>query len=293
MDYRLVVKRIDQDYVYSNDRTLFNVNNLWAENNEPRPDNYEEVLSRSQTKYWINEIKERKEKEIKYIDLDAWDCKWMLKASSTIGVITGKFSDLFSDELEETLRKHNHKFPTGSWFVRVERVSLKEGMHGVGPYNDLKSVIESIVSSRLGHECINSKDNLERFRIYFMPWKNIEQEFRVFVCKNKITAISTQHYFQVNDYLAKLNDSEIKTEIVDKIWIFFEDNLKEKLYGIVGPNYTMDIGILADGSVYFIEPNSFGANYAAGSALFHWYYDQDVLYSEDCTIEFRFVDRIL
>jgi hypothetical protein len=38
---------------------------------------------------------------------------------------------------------------------------------------------------------------------------------------------------------------------------------------------------------YFIEQNPFGANYAAGSSLFHWTIDE-VLYNNDGVVEFRY-----
>lgn len=38
-------------------------------------------------------------------------------------------------------------------------------------------------------------------------------------------------------------------------------------------NYTIDIGF-TNGGPYFIELNSFGKEYAAGSALFHWINDE-------------------
>ena len=50
----------------------------------------------------------------------------------------------------------------------------------------------------------------------------------------------------------------------------------------------MDAVILEDGTLYFIEINSFGKEYAAGSALFHWLIDEDELYSDGSTIYFRY-----
>jgi hypothetical protein len=54
-------------------------------------------------------------------------------------------------------------------------------------------------------------------------------------------------------------------------------------------SYSYDFAIV-NNKPYFIEMNSFGKEYAAGSALFHWLLDEDILYGksgENC-IEFRY-----
>ena len=79
------------------------------------------------------------------------------------------------------------------------------------------------------------------------------------------------------------------------------DNLIEKLNIIVDyfydeinknitwtSNYTYDFAIV-DNKPYFIEMNSFGKEYAAGSALFHWLLDEEILYNnKNNFIEFRY-----
>jgi hypothetical protein len=56
-------------------------------------------------------------------------------------------------------------------------------------------------------------------------------------------------------------------------------------------NYVMDLALVGeDETPYFIEPNSFGKYYAAGSALYHWIYDHDKLHETD-TIELRYVNE--
>jgi hypothetical protein len=264
------VTRLSQDYVCGNDH-LFNTNNLWADQGRERPTDYLDVLDRGSTKHWVPP-------NTPIITLDAEDTRWMLKAA-IIGLHTGKHSHIYDDELQKTVAKHQHKFPpvpdgSPGWFIRTERVSLKYGQHKIGPYTGLREIIESITSSIVGHECISPRDDLDAYRIYFLPWKNIDQEFRVFVFNNRVSAISTQHYPEINDRLATLSDEQVAEQVAYKIIDHFEINLKQRLQLIVGPNYTMDIAFLNDGSVYFIEPNSFGAEYAAGSAAFNWVYEQ-------------------
>ena len=44
-------------------------------------------------------------------------------------------------------------------------------------------------------------------------------------------------------------------------------------------NYTYDFAIINNNQPYLIELNSFGKEYAAGSALFHWILDEKILYN--------------
>ena len=40
-------------------------------------------------------------------------------------------------------------------FVRTENVSLKNGQHGVGPYNNFKMILQSLVSCTYNHTPFN------------------------------------------------------------------------------------------------------------------------------------------
>ena len=137
------------------------------------------------------------------------------------------------------------------------------------------------------HQLSIKKDD-EECKIYFLPWVTInpDKEFRIFVCKNEITAISQKHIFTVNKWLQKKTEKEIQG-VVCKILIDFEQNIKEKLKFL--EDYVMDLALIGQEEIsYFIEPNSFGKNYAAGSALFHWIDDEVILLKND-TVEIRFV----
>lgn len=281
------IQRMQLDHVLGQDKILFNTNNHWENNESPK--DYQEVLSRCRTQTWVDKF------HSKYftIVLDSADLNWMKKAAK-VGMITGRFSKLFEDELESICQKYaeqwkkinenNHQDFKG-WFVRSDRVSLKEGQHGVGPYKDFKNIIESATSCGSGHQFFNFEDT--ECTIYLFPWLNLNpfKEFRVFVYENEITAISDQHLYTINEYLNTLSDEEIK-KIIYKILAYFEENIKDKLPHL--RNYTMDLGFIQDSDTpYFIEPNSFGKLYAAGSALFSWIYDTDVLHESD-TINFRY-----
>lgn len=275
----IVIKAFSAAEVLSGNKELFNVNNLW--DGQAPPDDYEHVSSLTNTKHWIDKFT----KQYHTITLDRQDVSWMLK-SFELGKITGSVSQLFDDEMESTLAKHSDTLE--NVFVRGERVSLKYGVHGVGPYNSLKKVIESCVSTCKSHTVIKSGD--EDCKLYFFQWKEMirDKEFRVFVCNNNLTAISQQFLFQINHWISSMSISNINN-LVSRIVSFFETDVREKMRYM--GSYVFDLVLCEDDTFHFIEPNAFGAKYPSGSALFHWITDNDQLTSDGATVEFRFVDR--
>ncbi len=59
-------------------------------------------------------------------------------------------------------------------------------------------------------------------------------------------------------------------------------------------SYSYDFAIIETKSdkyePYFIEPNGFGAEYPAGSALFHWILDKDKLYRKTNQVYLRYTN---
>jgi hypothetical protein len=265
----------------------YNSNNHW-DNGQP-PDDYQEVINRTNCKNWIDKF----HITYKTIILDKFDLRWMSKAFQ-IGKITGYFPKTYIEELEDCIIKHRHQgncdvFDGTMYFARTESTSLKYGMYGTGPYTNLRQIIESMVTSIQGHHCC--KDTNQECKIYLMNWiENMEhnKEFRIFVYHNRITVISQQHVNESNKWLANKSDNQIK-EIVIKIIIFFENNIKQKMSNI--QNYVMDLALIGKTEQpYFIEGNSFGKQYAAASALFHWLRDEPILYNNiNNDVVFRYV----
>ena len=278
---------IEKDY-------RFNSNNHPISSNGDKPDDYTEVLDKCSTKYWVNEFHAGK---YSYFDLLPQHIEWMKEASKT-GYQTGQFSRLFFEELDECVNDHeeyqaliNQIGSDKGVFVRTETVSLKTGMFGAGPYHELDSIFKSMVTCRVSHCPI--REDTKEVRIYLLPWKEINdfKEFRVFIFKGCITAISQQALYSVNALLAGL-DREPLLKIVAgwcrKIVTFFESTIRER---IRLESYTMDICLLGDNEdPYFIEINSFGKHYSAGSSLFHWILDDEILEGDgDGLIFFRYV----
>ena len=76
---------------------------------------------------------------------------------------------------------------------------------------------------------------------------------------------------------------------LDIIVNYFYEKMISKITWV--SNYTFDFAVI-DNKPYFIELNSFGKEYAAGSALYHWLLDEKILYNDfsdnNFLIEFRY-----
>lgn len=287
MSKPVLIKRFQQDHVLVNDKVLYNTNNHYTEDGIERPADYFEKIRMGATKNWIDKFHGNNYSKM---TLDEQDLAWMKKAFITCAC-TGRFSHIYDDELEETCKKY--KMPecetTTGYFIRTDNVSLKEGMYGAGPYNSIENVIKSMVSCRGGHACFAPEDI--SCDVYFMKWLDVnpDKEFRIFVFQNKITAISAQHLYTINKWLDSLTDQEIDA-VVNKIQLFFEHNIREKMAYM--SDYTMDFALLGEEETpYFIEANSFGRYYAAGSSLFQWIIDNDTLHGLTDFIEFRYTSK--
>ena len=283
----ILIRPISLDDVLAKDKICYNTNNHWTDN--IRPVNYDSVIAKTNTHNWINHFRSYK----KIIINTKQDLYWM-KQAYEIGSKTKRFPHSYDDELQDMINKYKHYdniFDGTEYFVRSENVSLKEGIHGVGPYKDFKSIIESIVTCRLGHSPLY--EDTTEITLYLCEFKknlNQNREFRVFVKENKITAISQQSLYDVNDILEPLNDIEKNNLIckwIDIIKSYYETDIKQKITHI--DSYVIDFAILDDDTPYFIELNSFGKQYASGSALFGWIQDYNILYGlSGDIIEFRY-----
>lgn len=274
------ITRLELSEVLKYDRIKYNINNIWV--NDIQPVDYEEVCNQTKTKYWIDKF----HKDYFTITLDKHDLKWMSEAFKS-GCITKRFPKYYSEELESLKSKYNHLIGNKGYFVRTEKASMKYGCHGTGPYYNIETIVESMVTTLAKHRCFYPEDS--DCTIYFMKWiDNLEpdKEFRIFVYNNKITAISAQHLYQVNDYLTGLTDEEIYT-IIDDICNYFNLNIKDKLLDI--KSYVMDF-YYDPINPYFIEINPFGFEYASGTALFGLE-DKSLLYGSCDYIELRFCNK--
>ena len=235
-----------------------NVHNLWI--NKTPPEDYQQILELTSFDRYIDQF----HKNYLILRLTDHELKWITEAFH-LEKLTNRFSPLYEEDLDELVQKYKFDLQNKKWFVRTPKCSLKTGKYKIGPYTNLRNVIISMVTSHLTHNPIDST-------IYFMPWIDLEYdlEFRVFVYKNKINGMSQQH---IHDGPMKL-DCERNENVFMKLYHEIKE-IQLKLTYI--DTYTMDIGYTINGDIYFIELNPFGAQYSAGSSLFHWITDFDIL----------------
>ncbi|MCA9750262.1 MAG: hypothetical protein KC414_14225, partial [Romboutsia sp.] len=166
---QIKIKEISIEDVLANDKILYNVNNLWKDNNVAnKPEDYSDKLKSCNTKNWLYKFHDKA--SIHEIFISNKDIKWM-KEASRIGQLTGDFPKMYAEELEDFCSNSNIIIPESNnnkgWFIRSETVSLKNSKHGTGPYYDLKSIIESLVTSRCGHSCLD-RDIMD-ITLYLIP----------------------------------------------------------------------------------------------------------------------------
>jgi hypothetical protein len=271
MNYRIMFEPIRLETIKQYGHEQFNSNNHWIENE--RPHDYFAAIDACNTKHWINKLN----RPYKKIIIDDEDDLALLKRMSRLSKRTGKSSNLFEDELLTLVAKCETIYPDifektckgcKEYFVRSENVSLKYGEHGLNPCTNFRTMIESVVTCPAGHTPLYSGS--KELVLYLFDWLTMNEcdEFRVFVKNKKITCISQQHIYSTFE----LNEISLHTKI-NALIEYFETVV---VTIIDQPDFSYDFTFIS-GSPYFIEPNSFGKEYAAGSALFHWIRDYDKL----------------
>ena len=273
---------------------LYNViscpDNYNSGNHGVKPDDYYDVLAQGNTEHWINSF----HTDYSVINVYDKDLQWMREAFKS-GSYTGLFPKMFEEEKTDMIARYNHvqKYFDGTpYFVRCNSVSLKYGQHGVGPYTTFAEIIDSLVTCTQTHTPLdNNGKGTEPLTLFLLPWLTLDtfKEYRIFVYQNRITAISQQRLSEVNEFLEKYSEEEQDNVIkrhVEIIHDTFEKTIKPKITHT--QNYCMDAVLLQNDTLYFIEINSFGKEYAAGSALFHWLRDEEIVYSMKNTIHFRY-----
>jgi hypothetical protein len=210
---------------------------------------------------------------------------------SKSSILTGRLPRLFEDECNEIVELIKTQISFHQpYFVKTKSASMKDGLHGTGPFMDAKQVLEAICTSKKLQNIIKKElqfHGLIKFPLYFVPWNpsiKEENEFRCFVNQWKVTAIS-QYVWSKN-----LGWSNRKDELV----VIAEQtvDLLEKLKQSGGEqtlpsNFIMDVYF--DGCVELLELNCYGAQMAGGSCCFHWLRDYHLLHGNGKCIEFKIV----
>lgn len=223
-----------------------------------------------------------------------------LKQCIPIGVLSRRRARNFKEELDDVEKEIAEKwlsYPAeegNEWFVRSDRVSPKDGIEDL-PMNSPKKLVDALATSDRFYKAINDGDNRLYFFKYDPTW-NEDREVRVFVYKGKVTAISQYKWFS-KGWFSERTDVELET-IAKTIINFAEEAIK-----VIGSSLeskegskegskesaTVDLYVEDVNKVKLVEFNSFGYWQAAGSCLFHWLVDYDILYGKTDNIVFRIV----
>lgn len=113
--------------------------------------------------------------------------------------------------------------------------------------------------------------------VVLRKWVDIPKsmEFRCFIRKNKLRAISQYH---CDEFFPELVGKE--NHILQLIHDFYKKNSWRILY----EDATMDVAIIDDEKIFLIEFNQFGAETCCGSCLFNWDIDYQLLYHSEFPI---------
>ena len=280
---------------------ICNTNNHRIENKEPNyhllkdidDKTYANLVSQTNKNIWVKNFPDPPNSII--INLTMNQCKILLEASK-IGIITNRRSTIHKEELDEIEHHiHNHlPINFAKSFIRLNEASPKDGKYGCGPLLSAKEILISLTTSLRAYRSFRSAIELVHPEtLYIIPWNdNWDEtlEFRVFIHNKRLTCLS-QYIWSKDlgwnyDTISNISPSIISfcnNDVIPKVQI---------------DSFVVDIIIVPDNndnskySIQVIELNSFGAELASGSALFHWLNDYDIMYgSHSNLIYVRYIDK--
>ena len=202
-----------------------------------------------------------------------------------IGHITRRVPKTYTEEINAIVNElppfPSSKSQEKGWFVRSDTASLKYGKHGNKPYTNWLEIIESIVTCRNTHHPITTP-----FRLYFLPYVRIINEFRVFIYESTIVGISVSNIYCVSETILFKKRRGLLDAYLTSLVSFVETVLERKPACI--RHTAMDIAELDDYTFYFVEMNKYDRS---GSAGFDWNTDTFLCVprERDTPIPFRYV----
>ena len=154
------------------------------------------------------------------------------------------------------------------YFVRLSSTSGKN-VKQIDSFTNADDIISHLVSNKLfvTQEYCRDKDTY----LILVPWNDIIDsrcEFRIFVVNNKLTAASPQKFWELHQY----SSEELKS---------IEHALSNISFinSVIYHTFVADIYVnMETQTCHLIELNPFGAHCGAGSSLFNWITDYDVLH---------------
>lgn len=176
----------------------------------------------------------------------------------------------------------NKKMDGGEYFIRLSGTSGKNEK-SVTSFNNADDIVKHLYGNTLfvKQEYMINKDSY----LIMMKWneKIVDRyEFRIFVVNNKITGVSQQHWSELFQYSGE--------ELDDIEYALF--NI-EFIGQVPYETFIGDVYIdMETKRCHLIECNPFGSHCGAGSTLFNWVDDHDLLHGIDDKAEFRYLSII-
>lgn len=170
----------------------------------------------------------------------------------------------FYDELKLVMISGNE------YFVRMSSTSGKNE-ESIKIFTDINDILDHITGMKLFVDQEYKYQDKDSYMI-LMPFNHKIQakyEFRIFVVNNKLTGISQQNSYELHNY------SKDELDDIERVLnnISFLESCPYR-------TYVADVYIdMEANQCNLIECNPFGAHCGAGSALFNWITDYDMLYN--------------
>jgi len=190
------------------------------------------------------------------------------------------FNDIYSSKLKQqnetnSLPSHGkeqiYEKLIAFYLASTEILSISKGRQGMQML---------IMSNRIQEDLKMYVDQSEPLSLIIREFVQfpVEHELRGFVWKKNFNALSQYNNIAFLPSLARNKD-----EIEAKVKAFMETFVK--VIGKKIESFVVDIVLDYDGNVWIVELNPFGE--LAGSCLFSWVTDRDLLLNEDGKYEFR------
>lgn len=213
---------------------------------------------------------------------------------------TGRIPEIEREDMEAAflplLAPH---FLTGErYFVRLDECSSKDGIGGMGPFSDPSEVLRSLGTSVRAYKALVRGVELGTGEmLHLVPWRDdvcTANEFRMFVPPHgRVQAISqyTARYAGWGERLLGSAGDRVVRGMLE----CHEEFRRRAGENVPAGGYVLDLHVTgAETDEVVVEPvelNSFGAQLASGSGLFHWLEDWKRMYGmeEDGRVEIRVV----
>lgn len=283
---RIFIEGIHYDHVRQYNKRLYNFNNHW--HLERRPVDYDQVIAKCNMSEWLFEFRTPGTYLTVELPIQGW-----IREANQLGQQTGQISLLYYEDLNDYCTKYESRTEFaelftqealakvgGGYFVRSNSVSLKNGIHGPGPYTNLRKIVESLITCNSGHNPMSdSPPDTQTLHLTLFPWLDIQDKYRVFIHNRRVTAISQQDLGTPHPIMAQTDEpTEYARQVTEKILSECSRSVIPWLERTGRDSITLDFAFIGScREPYIVEFNPFGPEQAAGSSLFHWELNWDKL----------------